>query len=438
MIDAPTELAHRTATVTLDSTGRLLALSVPPDLVESTEAAPGEVDWSPIFDRAHLDQVTAIPVATNVTPAVFCDTVAAWRIDAAAEDQVPLTVVMGAVTGRPNFFEYVGLHDDMNPNHVDYAVAIGSQQVAWIVFDALMFLLACLNLAAGRADLRNALRFALLIGGLYAAMELVVATLGSAAPGARVMSLTNGRGLGHVLQHLTFSFAYYLAIEPFVRRVWPRMLIGAIRALSGRLRDPAVGREALIGLTAGCVFVALLTILTTVEWTIQTTDAGHLAHSMSIRTILSPGNYLSERAHVIAWSALSGLYYVGIVVIIRLLVRHAPTSAVLSIAAIGWLEFGMFSNLAGDSTLGVWAQAIGTGVCLVWLYTKVGVLAAMVFFYVMLSIGLFTTEFDAWSTPYIVALLASVFALATYGFWVSLAGQPIFKGMLAEPQVARQ
>ena len=56
----------------------------------------------------------------------------------------------------------------------------------------------------------------------------------------------------------------------------------------------------------------------------------------------------------------------------------------------------------------------------------------------MLSAGLFTIAFDDWSTPYILALLAVVLLLALYGFWVSLAGQPIFKDMLAEPNPARQ
>jgi hypothetical protein len=33
-----------------------------------------------------------------------------------------------------------------------------------------------------------------------------------------------------------------------------------------------------------------------------------------------------------------------------------------------------------------------------------------------------------------VSWLAILLALAAYGFWVSLAGQPLFKDMLAEPQ----
>jgi hypothetical protein len=80
--------------------------------------------------------------------------------------------------------------------------------------------------------------------------------------------------------------------------------------------------------------------------------------------------------------------------------------------------------------------ALGVGACLVWLYTRVGVLAAIVFFFVIRSMGLFALAFDAWSTPYLLSWLATLLAVAAYGFWVSLAGQSIFKDMLAEPQPA--
>jgi hypothetical protein len=143
-------------------------------------------------------------------------------------------------------------------------------------------------------------------------------------------------------------------------------------------------------------------------------------------------------AGFLAWAVISGLSIAGVVVLIRLLVRHPPTSAVLSVLVIVFLETGLYFMLAGFSAWGALTYGIGMGVCLVWLYTRVGVLAAMVFFFVMRSIGLFTVEFDAWSTSYNVALLASVLALAAYGFWISLAGQPIFKDMLAEPQPAAQ
>src|SRR5581483_4220859 len=43
----------------------------------------------------------------------------------------------------------------------------------------------------------------------------------------------------------------YLAFEPYFRRVYPKMLIGWTRLLSGRWRDPMIGRDILIGAAAG-------------------------------------------------------------------------------------------------------------------------------------------------------------------------------------------
>jgi len=46
-------------------------------------------------------------------------------------------------------------------------------------------------------------------------------------------------------------YVLYLGFEPFVRRTWPDMLVGWTRVVSGRIRDPLVGRDVLIGVTCG-------------------------------------------------------------------------------------------------------------------------------------------------------------------------------------------
>jgi len=48
-----------------------------------------------------------------------------------------------------------------------------------------------------------------------------------------------------------------------VRRTWPEMLVGWTRVVSGRLRDPIVGHDMLIGVTCGAG-LALLTMATSV------------------------------------------------------------------------------------------------------------------------------------------------------------------------------
>ena len=52
----------------------------------------------------------------------------------------------------------------------------------------------------------------------------------------------------------------YLAVEPFVRRVWPTMLVSWSRLLSRTRttwRDPVIGRSVLAGLVAGVVLLFL-------------------------------------------------------------------------------------------------------------------------------------------------------------------------------------
>jgi len=91
------------------------------------------------------------------------------------------------------------------------------------------------------------------------------------------------------------------------------------------------------------------------------------------------------------------------------------------------------SGLSAPLTIG---YSICCGTAIVLLYTKVGVLAGVVAVFVLVPSGLLTAGFGAWYTPYGMAELATLLALAGCGFWFSLAGQPIFKDMLAEPQPA--
>src|SRR5438046_2160524 len=60
-----------------------------------------------------------------------------------------------------------------------------------------------------------------------------------------------------------FYWLAYLAVEPFLRRRWPEVLITWTRVLAGEFRDPLVGRDVLVGcaagpLLAGIAFIALL------------------------------------------------------------------------------------------------------------------------------------------------------------------------------------
>lgn len=110
---------------------------------------------------------------------------------------------------------------------------------------------------------------------------------------------------------------------------------------------------------------------------------------------------------------------------------------VLGIVVISFMAFTWFMDYGGGSVWLALAYSLSFGIAIVLLYTRVGILAGIVAIFVLRPFGLYTTDLDAWFTPYGMAELAIVLALAGYGFWVSLAGQPLFKDMLTEPQDAR-
>lgn len=109
------------------------------------------------------------------------------------------------------------------------------------------------NLRLGRADHRGAVRIGAVVGGsVFIALALVTQNP------IDFVSWTGRSLAGYTtLSAALLAWANYVALEPYARRVWPETLIGWSRLVAGRVRDPLVGRETLIG-TVGGVVLALL------------------------------------------------------------------------------------------------------------------------------------------------------------------------------------
>ncbi len=436
-LDGPTDAPYETATLAVDSTGRLLALQVPSAFAGTSTAPATEVDWSPLFQLAGLSESAATEIPPIATPPVFCDETVAWRFDDPGGSDDPITVLMGAVAGRPTYFEHLSLRYNMVPFHeVDPGANVIN--IYGVILRIVCLILAWRNLRASRVDWRNALCAASLIGGLYALLEILSIPVGGSNGPGRLVALAEGRAAGHILMHAFEAWVLYIAVEPYVRRLWPRMLVGVVRLLSGRARDPAVGREVLLGVVSGCVLVALLTLVTHAEWRTRTSDIADLPSWTYLITIVSPWKFVADRAHFVAWAVLDASFLIGLLVVIRLVVRHALATACVVILLIALQNFGFHLFFHNPSPWVAAVFALGFGAGLVLLTTKAGVLATIVFIFILRSLPLFTLSPDSWTTPYSLIWSATLLAIAAYGFWVSLAGQPIFKDMLAEPEPAAQ
>jgi hypothetical protein len=117
---------------------------------------------------------------------------------------------------------------------------------------------------------------------------------------------------------LTAAFCWvgYLAVEPFLRRRWPELLVTWARVVAGEFSDPLVGRDVLIGCAAGCIMAAWsIGCLLVPEWLGLTPD-------------LVPADYLGvaygaqEAVPILVWrfaqSVMTGLTGVFLLLILRL------------------------------------------------------------------------------------------------------------------------
>ena len=234
--------------------GSLFSFQAVPPQVDPSPAPTGEPDWAPLFAAAGLDPSRFKPATPTWNPLAASDRRAAWEGEYPGLPGVPLRVEAAAYRGRPVFFYTIGPWT--RPRMMQaYKPSTGEKlsDMSWIlIFVAMLCVgayLARRNLRLGRGDRRGAFRFATAVFAISAAAWIFGGThvAGSAEFGLIVMRL------GWSLFLAGAVWMVYVAVEPYVRKYWPGVLIGWSRLLAGRWHDPLVGRDILVGV----VFVAV-------------------------------------------------------------------------------------------------------------------------------------------------------------------------------------
>jgi len=132
-------------------------------------------------------------------------------------------------------------------------VTLSVLAILLVVIIVAAVLLAVDNLRRQRGDRRGAFRLSAFVFCVHMARWVSAAhmnpTMGTF--GTFLLSLATSVFYGAVM------WTVYVALEPYVRRRWPQTLISWSAALIGRLRDPVVGRDVLIGCAAGALLAAL-------------------------------------------------------------------------------------------------------------------------------------------------------------------------------------
>ena len=246
--DDPAFVWTDTVLVETDMAGRLVKFVAAPPEVEAARAAAAP-DWNRLLAAAGFDPSALTDVGPGRTPVTFADSQRAWQ-GVVPGTQQTVRLEGAAYRGRPVFFQVVG---PWTPAPRDTHVAVGNNQTttANVIFVLLILaqaaVFARMNLRSGRADRRGAFR----VAGLGFVVITLIWIFNDHVRNINEERLRFFDGLALALFVGAAMWLIYLALEPFVRRSWPTMLVGWSRVLSGRVRDAVVGRELLIGCAVG-------------------------------------------------------------------------------------------------------------------------------------------------------------------------------------------
>lgn len=278
--------------------------------------------------------------------------------------------------------------------------------------------LARKNFLRGRGDLRGALR----LGGYVFTVYLVVWALRVKHVASFDELLMIRWAVGMSLFLGVIVWILYLALEPYVRRLWPGTLVSWSRFLSGRLQDPLVGRDILIGGLVGAwiVFVILSSLLLQ-QWMDGSTKLPVVG---SVDVLTNARHALSLLFSVQTSAVVNPLGIMLLLMILRVVLRKEW----LAVGGV-LLVFALVNSLSSLYTFS-WIQVISA--LLVWIpailvLTRFGILSSFMMFYfanLVFSLPL-TTDFTHWYAGRVTFLFVLLVAIVIYGFYASLAGRPI-------------
>jgi len=404
----------------LDPQGRLIHfLAIPPQKDSDTTAPSPPFDWNVLFSAAGLD------------PARFQRTEPAWNSLASSDTRMawtgswpgsarPLRVEAAAYRGKPVFFSLIGAwtkSDRMKSPETSFGKKV-TQAISILLLLSLFFgaiTLARRNYRQGRGDREGALRLA----GIMFVLEMLLwlcrahFVLAFSTIGLLIVQISTALFISGS------TWVLYLALEPWVRKRWPQAIISWSRALSGQFRDPLVGRDILFGVMLGVVWILIFQFRS-----IQMMHRGAAPPLQSQEYLMGGREALGAWLLQIPQSIVFTLLFFFLLLGLKVLLRKDWLAAIAFVAVYA-LPLGLSSSHVAvelPSEILIYSVAV----LLVFRFGLVP-LACAIFTVDMLANVPFSADLSAWYMPASVLALLSIVALAAWGFYQSLGGEPLWR-----------
>jgi serine/threonine-protein kinase len=421
--------------LTLDPLGRLLSFTaVPPEIPVARDPA-AEPDWTAVLARAGLHRDALTPVDPLWFPPVHADRRLAWRGTYPEAPETEIRIEAATLLGRLVWFriiepwarparvssESAGLLRqavELTPAFSYLLIVIGAGILAWR------------NVRLGRGDRQSAIRFGLYLGTMRFLWFLGTHHIPSAAELDIFIST-----LAWSLYRVGLIWVFYLALEPYARRLWPRTLVSWVRLLDGRFRDPLVGRDILLGSVIGVVLTAILHLGGVVPALMGVSTAPPFFDEFSIESVLGLRHAITATlgAHVVG--VQNTFFAVLCFLVLRLLLRRTFLAMGFT-AAIGAAVY-----YPGQGDPYAYLLTFGVFMALFWLaFFRFGLLTLIVSSSVSRLLVVLPLSFDlsSWHVETTLIPLLLIVGVAVHGFRIALAGRHVLPDQLAAQPVSER
>jgi serine/threonine-protein kinase len=393
-----------------DSGEQLLELLAIPENDSLAETSDVQPNWPELIeatglDPASLELVSESDWPKNWRPPFDVDAVSVWSVKESNDERIILLASRGS---KLVYFRRSG--DDSNSSlrssdsgeERKYRIA---GRLRFLVILGFAGVLAFRNLRLRRCDTRGASRYAI----YYLAIEMLLWVVAVHHTGDLLAEANvAGNYAAHAVGAAFRLWLYYVAMEPYVRRLWPDLFISWSRVLNGQLGDPLVGRDVLVGCLTGVIF-GLMT-----SW------PGMMLYRVSPDTISSGSAAVARLLYAQQIAMLLALYQLAPLLVLRVIFRNTM------LAGFVFVILYVIIMAKPEWSWDAYAVNVGWAAVMVFLYVRFGLIAVMATWLsgLLLFRFPFTTDFSAWYAQGGLLALATILLLAGYGFYTStLAGQ---------------
>ena len=383
---------------------------------------PADSDNQPSEEEIGTAQVLEIvPGQWRPPPGAF-DITGLWR--GVNPDGSTFLVEAAAFRGKPTWFNVT--------SEEEYRVARSVPFTLWREFsrtDTFVFgmyaillgagvLLAWQNLRRGRGDRVGGRRLAAYVFAVDVVILLSLAGHSSQIPAE--ISVVFTMGLAFALYSCARIWIWYMALEPLARRFWPQILVTSSRLLLGQTRDPLVGRDLL----AGCFCAVIGHLVVSLSFWLQDwlSIGSTRQFAFNEMTIYGVRETIGSVLGAHSGAFFSSFFVVMVLLTCRITLKTERRAKVAFLLLMPLL----LTVLTGGNPVLTFLAFLIRSTLLLFLIVRFGLVALITDLTVLNLLIQFpvTADQSHWYFTHGMVAVASIFAIALYGFFTSLGKRP--------------